>query len=104
MQNEQNKEREYYFSRLRDLRKDCELTQREVADILQTSYQYYQKYEKGIRPIPVDRLIKLSKFYHVSTDYILGLSKEKNSLEDDKKGKTVTFNQKGGKHKTDINL
>lgn len=58
--------------RLRDLREDNDLTQQQVAEILGTSHQYYQKYEKGIRPIPVDRLEILADYYKTSTDYILG--------------------------------
>ncbi|NCB52478.1 MAG: XRE family transcriptional regulator [Clostridia bacterium] len=57
--------------RLRDLREDSDLTQREVADILKTSPQYYQKYENGVRPLTIDRLIKLAEFYKTSVDYIL---------------------------------
>lgn len=58
--------------RLRDLREDRELTQEQVADILGTSKQYYQKYESGVRPITVERLEILADFYGTSTDYILG--------------------------------
>ena len=58
--------------RLRDLREDRDLTQKEVAEILGTSFQYYQKYESGVRPIPVDRLEVLADFYQTSTDYLLG--------------------------------
>lgn len=58
--------------RLRDLREDQDLTQKEVAEILGTSFQYYQKYESGVRPIPVDRLEVLADFYQTSTDYLLG--------------------------------
>ena len=58
--------------RLRDLREDHDLTQKEVAFILGTSYQYYQKYESGVRPIPVERLEVLADFYKTSVDYLLG--------------------------------
>ena len=58
--------------RLRDLREDQDLTQKEIAEILGTSFQYYQKYESGVRPIPVDRLEVLADFYQTSTDYLLG--------------------------------
>ena len=59
-------------SRLRDLREDNELTQQDVAGILGTSPQYYQKYESGVRPIPVERLEILADYYKTSTDYLLG--------------------------------
>ena len=60
------------YRRLRDLREDNELTQQDVAGILGTSPQYYQKYESGVRPIPVERLEILADNYKTSTDYLLG--------------------------------
>ena len=60
------------FSRLRDLREDSELTQKQVAELLGTTTQYYQKYEKDIRPIPVERLIILADLYNTSIDYLVG--------------------------------
>ena len=62
------------YRRIRDLREDMDLTQKEVAQNLNCSQQVYSNYELGQRDIPTDILIKLSKFYGVSTDYILGLS------------------------------
>lgn len=58
--------------RLKDLREDNDLTQKDIAAIIGTSPQYYQKYEKGIYLIPVDRLELLADFYNTSTDYLLG--------------------------------
>lgn len=60
--------------RLRDLREDNELTQKQIAEMLGTTPQYYQKYEKGFHPMPADRLIILARFYHTSVDYLLGLT------------------------------
>ncbi len=62
-----------YFEILRDLREDHDLTQQNVADILKTDRSYYGKYERGIRPIPIEHISTLAMFYHVSADYILGL-------------------------------
>jgi transcriptional regulator with XRE-family HTH domain len=62
------------FNRIRDLREDRDLTQKKMAAILNCSQQVYSNYELGQRDIPTDILIKLSHFYHVSTDYILGLT------------------------------
>ena len=62
------------YRRIRDLREDRDLTQREVAKKLNCSQQVYSNYELGQRDIPTDILIKLSAFYHVSVDYILGIS------------------------------
>ena len=63
-----------YFKRLEDLRIDADKTQKEIAQILSCEREVYRRYEKGIYEIPVWALIKLSDFYGVSTDYILGLT------------------------------
>lgn len=63
-----------YLKRLRELREDHDKYQKEIAEILNISQQYYSEYEKGNRPIPVDYVVKLAKFYHVSADYILELT------------------------------
>ena len=62
-----------FFKRLNELRTDNDLTQKQVADYLMCNRQVYARYENGIREIPVSMLIKLSKLYNVSCDYILGL-------------------------------
>ncbi len=64
------------YKRIRDLREDKDLTQKDIADILNCSQQVYSNYELGQRDIPTEILIKLSLFYQVSTDYILGLTNE----------------------------
>ena len=61
------------FKRLYDLRIDNDLTQAQVAEYLTCNRQVYARYERGLREIPVSMIIKLAKFYNVSTDYILGL-------------------------------
>ncbi len=61
--------------RLKGLREDRDLTQKEVAALLKTSTQYYQKYEKGKHPLPLEHLRTLCLYYQVSADYILGLPK-----------------------------
>lgn len=62
------------FRRIRDLRDDHDLTQKQIAAVLNCSQQVYSNYELGQRDIPTDILIKLSRFYGVSADYILELS------------------------------
>ena len=62
-----------YTKRLRDLRIDNDLTQEDVARVLNTTKQNYGMYENGKRRLGIDDLITLSDFYKVSTDYILGL-------------------------------
>ncbi len=59
--------------KLKIQREKAGLTQEKVAEYLNTSTQYYQKYEKGIRPLPIDRLKKLCLLYHMSADYFLDL-------------------------------
>lgn len=63
--------------RIRDLREDRDLTQREVAEYLHIKQNTYSQYENGLRQLPIEHLISLARFYHTSTDYILGLTKEK---------------------------
>ena len=62
------------YKRIRDLREDRDLTQKEMSKILNCSQQVYSNYELGQRDIPTDILIKLSAFYKVSTDFILGIT------------------------------
>ena len=68
-----------YIRRIRDLREDSDYTQEYVAHVLGTSQTMYARYERGANELPIRHLIKLCKFYHVSADYLLGLSKHRNS-------------------------
>ena len=63
-----------YYTRLRDLREDHDLTQNQVAKYLNMKQPQYHRYESGVRDIPSDILIELSKLYNTTTDYILGLT------------------------------
>ena len=60
------------FHRLKDLREDKDLLQKDVAEILGISQTVYSRYERGFQTIPVIHLLKLADFYNTSTDYILG--------------------------------
>ena len=62
------------YNRIRDLREDKDLTQTEIAKVLGMSQTGYSKYETGENDIPTAVLIKLSRFYGVSIDYMLGES------------------------------
>lgn len=62
------------YKRIRDLREDNDLTQKYLAKILNCSQQVYSNYELGQRDVPTDILVKLSKFYKVSVDYILEIT------------------------------
>ncbi len=67
-----------YTKRLYDLRIDNDLKQEDVARVLKITTQAYGMYENGKRHLPIEGLIVLCKFYNVSSDYILGLSDNKN--------------------------
>ena len=62
------------YQRLRDLREDRDLKQREIAEYLNCSQKTYSNYELGQRDMPTEVLIKLALYYNVSVDYILGLT------------------------------
>ena len=59
---------------MRDLREDHDYTQTEVADYLKTSQTMYARYERGANELPIRHLVSLCLLYHVSADYLLGLS------------------------------
>lgn len=65
------------LKRMRDLREDHDLTQSNVADVLNTSQTMYARYERGANELPIHHLITLCKFYQVSSDYLLGLKNSK---------------------------
>ncbi|MBR5156016.1 MAG: helix-turn-helix transcriptional regulator [Clostridia bacterium] len=63
-----------HYPRLKDLREDRDLKQKDIAKLLFITQQQYSLYEKGYRDIPTSALTVLAKFYNVSVDYILGLT------------------------------
>lgn len=63
-----------YYRRLKDLREDKDLVQKEVAALLNIDQRVYSNYETGKREIPTRLLVILAKFYGTSVDYILGLT------------------------------
>ncbi len=65
------------YTRIRDLREDSDLYQKDVAKYLQCTQVCYSQYELGKRDIPTDVLIKLADFYKTSTDYLLGRTNER---------------------------
>lgn len=69
-----------YIKRIRDIREDRDKTQKELAEVLNTSQSYYSKYEKGIRQLPIHHLVTLCEFYNISADYILGFTNEPKPL------------------------
>ena len=62
------------YQRIRDLREDADMVQKELAKLLHCSQQTYSDYECGKLDIPTDVLSKLAEIYDTTTDYILGLT------------------------------
>ncbi len=79
------------YQRLRDLREDVDLTQTQLAKIINMSQTGYSQYETGTNDIPTKILIKLALFYDTSIDYILGLTDIKTPY---KRKKDLVVNQK----------
>lgn len=71
-----------YFHRLKDLREDKDLLQKDIAELLGISQTVYSRYERGFQTIPVCHLLKLADFYNTSIDYILGRTNEPQSIAD----------------------
>ncbi len=63
--------------RIRDLREDADLTQKEVAEYLMCDQSLYSKYERGERDLPLLAAVRLAQFYHTSVDYLVGLTDRK---------------------------
>lgn len=77
------------YERIRNLREDSDLTQKQVADILFMQLTQYRRYENGEREIPLELAIALSNFYNVPIDYIAGIS---NKITQSEEG--ITLNEK----------
>ena len=65
------------IERLKEIRKDRDLQQKDIAKILKISQVQYSRYELGVRTIPIDKLSILAKYYNVSVDYLIGLTNER---------------------------
>ena len=65
----------YYYSRVREVREDFDMSQKQAAAILKISPQQYQLYESGKREMPMHLFIKLADYYEVSIDYLAGIDK-----------------------------
>ena len=62
-----------HYQRLKDLREDHDLSQEDIAKVLQTTQEQVSKYETGRQMMGIDKYIKLAKYYNVSLDYLTGL-------------------------------
>ena len=65
------------YNRIRELRQDHDLTQKQVGEILNMSQTGYNQYEIGKNDIPTKILIKLAEYYNTSVDYLLGITDER---------------------------
>ncbi len=63
--------------RIKTIREDLDIKQKDIAEYLHIRQNTYSQYENGQRQIPIDVLIRLSRYYNTSVDYILGLTDEK---------------------------
>lgn len=69
------------YKRLRNLREDHDLTQKDVAEHLKCSRTAYEGYERGYRNLPVEHLMKLSELYSVSMEYIVEMTNDKKGIK-----------------------
>lgn len=65
---------DFMYKRIRDMREDKDLTQKQMAEYLKIHQTTYSDYEIGNLNIPIEVLIKLAKFYDTSIDYLVGLT------------------------------
>lgn len=78
-----------HWQRIEDLKIDNDLTQKQVADILNCKREVYRCYGKGIRKLPLSYAIILAKQYHVTLNYLVGLSD--NKFPDKRETNTETY-------------
>ena len=65
------------ITRIKDLREDSDISQKQLADVLGISQRAYSHYENGTRKIPLDILVTLADYYNCSTDYLLSRTRKK---------------------------
>ena len=65
------------IERLKEIREDKDLLQKDIANILNITQVQYSRYETGVRVIPIYHLVTLASFYNTSVDYLLGLTDER---------------------------
>jgi len=73
------------YKRIREMREDKDLLQRDLAEYLHCTQVAYSRYELGTRDIPTEVLISLAKFHHTSIDYLLGITNTREPYPADKK-------------------
>lgn len=70
-----------HYRRVRDLREDRDYNQKDIAKLLNMQLTVYQRYERGERELPLWAAIKLSNFYNVSVDYLVGCTDNPNRIK-----------------------
>ena len=66
-----------YFRRLRDMREDADLSQKQIAEYLGIAQTVYSRYERGYQTIPLELLMALADYYQVSLDYLTDRTRKK---------------------------
>ena len=70
----------YYYQRLKDIREDNEKTQSDIAEVLNTVRQQYNRWETGKQELPMHHFITLARYYNISLDYLAGLTDKPKKL------------------------
>lgn len=70
-----------YYKRIKEIREDRDIKQKEIAEILQTDQSYYSKYERGLHPMTAEQIIILCRYYNLSADYLLGIIDEPRKIK-----------------------
>ncbi len=70
----------YYYQRLKDIREDNEKTQSDIAEVLNTVRQQYNRWETGKQELPMHHFITLARYYNISLDYLAGLTDKPRKL------------------------
>ena len=65
------------YLRIRNLREDADLTQKQIAELLSTNQSNYSKTERGVKALSLEEAVTLAQFYKTSVDYIEGLTDER---------------------------
>lgn len=71
----------YYYQRLKDIREDNEKTQSDIAEVLNTVRQQYNRWETGKQELPMHHFITLARYYNISLDYLAGLTDKPRTLD-----------------------
>ena len=80
---------EEFTKRIKDLREDNDLYQKEIAEYLEITQQQYSLYEKGLRLMPMDMIKKLARYYNVDMNYIVGISNIKKPYPKEERNRPI---------------